>query len=361
MESRGRWRTGWQITRLLLAILALAFFTCVTTIELFGWSFNRALTNPATYTRMIQQTGLVAGGRVYLAGLLAKIIEEKAQGQPLFSKVPPEGWQAVAERLLPQPWAEKTVSGVIQEMAAWMQNKNQALPEITIDLKPVQDNLRSQQEAESILLLAQYLPTCTVGEGLLDLFKTGQITCIPNGVDLAPFAPLLANSIANLVPSQIVVSSSTQADMLSPAVSAGIAKLHSAYQLIKPGLSLGVRLSFLFLSIYGLLVSDSLRRLLRASPWPFYAAGILSIALIFFGSLFFRLLFSWAFGLISPQGGVDISLILFNGYLSIGGAIGGPWLWWGTGILSIGILLHLLSLKIEPLLKRRRHPAQPEP
>jgi hypothetical protein len=358
MESQGCWRTGWQITRILLAILALVAFACVTTIELFGWSLNRALINPVTYTRMIQQTNLVAEGRIFMVGVFAKMIEGKAQALPLFNQVPQEGWQAMAEVLLPEPWVEKTVSDMVQAMITWMENEYQPLPEITIDFKPIQDNLRSQQGAKAVLLLAQYIPTCTVIEGLLDLFKTGQLNCIPNGVDLTLFTSLITGAIADLLPSQIVISSSTQASMLSPEVSAGIVKLHSAFQLIKPGLSLGVRLSLLFLSIYGLMTSVSLRRLLRSSPWPFYAAGILSIALIFFGSLFFRLLLSWAFSMISPQGGVDISALLFNGFSSIGWAIGRPWLWWGTGILSVGIILHLLWLTIESARQRRQSKAE---
>jgi hypothetical protein len=352
MESRGGWRTGWQITRILLAILALVTFACVTTIELFGWSLNRALTNPVTYTRMIQQTDLVAEGRVYMAGVFAKVAEEKAQALPLFNQVPQEGWQAMAEMLLPEPWVEKTVSDVVQAMVTWLENENQALPEITIDFKPIQDNLRSQQGVEAVLVLAQYFPTCTGNAGLLDLFKIATLKCIPKGIDLTPFAALVAGAVADVLPSQIVVSTSTQAGTLSPGVSAGFIKLHSAYQLIKPGLSLGLRLSLLSLSAYGLLTSVSLRRFLRTSPLPFYAAGILSIALIFFGSLFLQPFLSWAFSGISPQGSLDIRPILVNGFSSAAGEIGRPWLWWGIGILSAGILLQLLSLTIE---SARRH------
>jgi hypothetical protein len=304
---------------------------------------------------MIQQTGLVAEGRVYLAGVFAKMVEEKAQALPLFNQVPQEGWQAMAEVLLPEPWVEKTVSDVVQAMVTWMENKNQALPEITIDLKPIQDNLRSPQGAKAILLLAQYLPNCTASEAFLDLLRTGQFKCIPKGVDLTPFAPLITGAFADLLPSQIVVSSSSQAGTLSAGVSADFIKLHSAYQLIEPGLSLGVRLSLLFLSIYGLLTSVSVRGFLRASPWPLYAAGILSIALVFFGALFFWPFFSWTFSGISPQGGVDIRALLVNGLLSVGGAIGGSVLWWGTGILSAGILLHLLSLTVNRKQEGIRH------
>ena len=116
MGLHGYWRNGWQITRILLAILALQAFACATTIELFGWSLNRALTNPITYTRMIQQTNLVDEGRIYLTGVFANMAEEKAQALPLLNQVPQEGWQAMAEMLLPEPWVEKTVNDGVQAM-----------------------------------------------------------------------------------------------------------------------------------------------------------------------------------------------------------------------------------------------------
>ena len=357
MELQGYWRNGWQITRILLSILVLQAFACATSIEFFGWSLNRSLTNTVTYTNMIQQTNLLGEGRIYLTGVFANMAQEKAQGIPLLNRVPQEGWQAMVEMLLPEPWVEKTVNDGVQAMVTWMQNENQALPEIMIDLTPIKDNLRSQQGVNAVLLLAQYLPTCTWSESLLDLFKLATLQCVPKGADLTPVATLIADTFADLFPSQIIISTSSQATMLSPIAFIGF-KLHSAYQLYKAVLPLGLSLSLLFLSVYGLLNSVSLRRLLRASPWPFYAAGILTITLVFLGYLISRPFLAWAFSRLAPQGGVDISVLLVNGFLSIGGAIGRPLLWWGIGILSAGILLHLLSLTIESARIRRYRSVQ---
>ena len=293
MKPQGCLQTGWIITRIALSICVAALFAVTASGTLAGLAFTATVTAPKNASLVVQQPGILVQSRTLFANLLVQQVENKYQSIPLLSQVPSATMQSLAEDMFSDSWVEDAISTTVLGVESWLQSDSQPLPQVAYDLTPLKDYLKTEQGTQIIQQLIQAIPVCMGDFSLLDLLNLGNLTCIPNGVSLTLFTPILANSIANLIPNQITLEELYQSGAFSQADSATLMKVRNDYQSIKTWTHAGLWVSIILLVIYLLLQLPSFRRLLRALPWIFDAAGLLTLLLVAGIRIFFQPLIAW--------------------------------------------------------------------
>ncbi len=336
------WPGSLEVGRKILAVLVLVSFTLASACALFGWAFLQVVTNPASYEKAIHQPQVFAWSRTLIDRQLVTFIREKNQSIPILNQISESYWQSMTAAMVPDSWIEDIDRKAVGLIMIWLQDDSQALPPILADLKIIKDNLRSQKGSDGILQLTKSLPACPEESQAADLPWLTTLQCIPKNVNLLSIAPLLASSIADQLPDQVSVSDVLQNLAFTGTTGLFMENARAAYQALTTGLELLTRLSFLFLSLYGLLHSASLFRLIGAARYPFYAAGILSFLLIAGLHFFLQPALSWLLQFALPQESAGLSTIILELADQAKSAVESIWLWWAGGLVAAGIVFHLV-------------------
>jgi len=265
--------------RKFLAVLVVLLFVLSSTLSMAAFAIRDKLTDPLLYQTILDDTLQSGEMRVLMTNVLLGSI----QGQgALPMDVSPQALENLAFVLLPDTWLKETTDRLVSALLAYLNTPGAQLPDLNIDLAPVQAALSSQQGQDAVLQLLSSLPPCTTFEQLAAL-EQGQITCLPD----EPYRSMVIQGVtavlSGTIPKSLSLAELTTFGVDLSAVKDAAESLQTIQRNLTTVVAVGMLLSMGLYLIYLLLYIPHFLKLIRSAAVPLYTAGIFNLGLVFLG------------------------------------------------------------------------------
>jgi hypothetical protein len=275
---------GKSIMKLLSIVLATAF-----SISLCGTilihTFLTTFSDLSNFETIFESTRLVDRSQ----GLIVRYIISPAlrggNGQQyayldLLREIPLETWEKIARSILPREWVEENIRVVLQAILGWIKTDETDLPNITLELGQIIQVLDSPKGSLAILPIIQQLPACPPGYRSSTANMPVLAPCLSEEFNIVMMAEITAEVAANSLPERVTTSSLQRMGLIDPGIISSIKNIHTGIRIAESINIFGIRLCLLFLALYALINSGSLRSMVRSLPLPVYLSGICLLLLI---------------------------------------------------------------------------------
>ena len=335
--------------RRLLSLLLLLSFALITSVVILGSILTHTLSQPQTWENALVETRLVERTRSLTSQLLLSAFSTGSNGT--LGELPRNtDWKSIGQALIPAQWLDENAKSLVEVILTWLEAPGSDLPEVLIDLTPIKENLRSSAGTVATLSLLQDVPPCQ-GETVIVYMGDSLINCLPASWDLTNVAGTIALLIADTFPDQVsmtTLAASGDADQIFQT----IAKIKAVYSLWHLALNFGLQISILLLTLYLLLQTKTLVRLVRAFRHPFYAAGTLLLLLFAGWYAFTQWGLNYLFSIIHLRLSLELQTAILDLIRAIGKQFHQPWLVWGIGLILFAITVHIAGVLLERHYKR---------
>ncbi|MGH2538710.1 MAG: hypothetical protein ACRDHL_15075 [Candidatus Promineifilaceae bacterium] len=253
---------------------------------LFGLTLALALAGrTALNVLRAPQTGHAVINSVQLEqrspALLASFLPAYALPATSLAGLPASAWEAAAGSLLPDEWLNDSLHTALEALYAWLDVPAAPLPDLSLDVRPLQAALRDQRGVVATLALLQNTPRCPAGTTEFTILSADLVSCLPEQADITEIAGRVALALAGSLPPSVSLADLEAAGLVSDDVLAAAQAARAKYHWLDSALDDALRLALLLLCLYALLYSAGPRQLLRALPRPlFFAAALSSLLLI---------------------------------------------------------------------------------
>jgi hypothetical protein len=342
---------GKSIMKLLSIVLATAFSIslCGTIlIHTFLTTFSDLANFEAIFesTRLVDRSqGLIV--RYIISPALREGNDQQYAYLDLLRDIPLETWEKIASSILPHEWVEENIRVVVQAILGWIKTDETDLPNITLELGQLIQVLDSPKGSLAILPIIQQLPACPPGYKPSTANTPAIAPCLSEEFNIVMMANTTAEVAANSLPDRVTTSSLEGMGLIDPVIISSIRKIHTGLHLAESTKIFGGRLSLLFLALYALMNSGSLRSLARTLPLPVFLSGICLI--LFIGAGYGFLQFEGAALTLGLSRDLDIQIqalladiVRDSGYLFLRHLIA-----WGVLLLMAGLILSIAIIGIE--------------
>jgi hypothetical protein len=275
------------IHKLLSTLLAVAISISLC-LAILVHSLLSTFSDLSSYDLVFERTRLVDRSQ----GLIIRyIISPALQGGSgegyayldLLRDIPMETWEKMARSILPPQWLEANSRSILHAILAWMDTDGQSLPEITLDLSPLIEVLRSPKGSLAVLSIIQQIPACPPGVRPKVTNQIETVPCLTEEHNIVMMAELTAQVAADSLPASVTTTGLQGMGLIDPAITSMIEKVHTSTRLAQAGEDFFLRLCLLLLALYGLLHSSSLKGFLKSLPSPAYISGIGLLLIIALG------------------------------------------------------------------------------
>jgi hypothetical protein len=275
---------GKAVMKLLSIVLAAAF-----SISLCGTilihTFLATFSDLSNFETIFESTRVVDRSQGLIVRYIISPALQEGNGQQyayldLLRDIPLETWEKIARSILPHEWVEENIRVVLQAILSWIKTDEIDLPNITLELGQLIQVLDSPKGSLAILPIIQQLPACPPGY-LPSTTDTPVIApCLSEKFNIVMMAEITAEVTANSLPERVTTSSLQGMGLIDPGIISSIKKIHTGIRVAESAKIFGIRLCLLFLALYALMNSGSLRSLARCLPLPVYLSGICLLLLI---------------------------------------------------------------------------------
>jgi hypothetical protein len=248
----------------------------------------------------------------------------------------------IARSILPSDWLRENLDLIIRSILAWVEVESASFPEITLELSPLIQELRSPKGSMAILPIIQQIPPCPPDENPSATVGQNEIPpCISENSNIIVMAEYTAQMVAISLPEQISTSSLQSMGLIDPGILSGVQKLHAGMIAAQATRILGLRTALLLLALYALMYTSSPASLLRSLALPMYLAGFMLALFLVGGYVFIQV--GWVSQLVTLFAGLDIhfqavlaDVIRYSGYLIIQKPIA-----WSVLLVMLGLSINL--------------------
>jgi hypothetical protein len=276
--------TGKSIMKLLSIVLATAF-----SISLCGTilihTFLTTFSDLSNFETIFESTRLVDRSQ----GLIVRYIispalrggnDQQYAYLDLLREIPLETWEKIARSILPREWVDENIRVVLQAILGWIKTDETDLPNITLELGQIIQVLDSPKGSLAILPIIQQLPACPPGYRSSTANMPVLAPCLSEEFNIVMMAEITAEVAANSLPERVTTSSLQRMGLIDPGIISSIKNIHTGIGIAESINIFGIRLCLLFLALYALINSGSLRSMVRSLPLPVYLSGICLLLLI---------------------------------------------------------------------------------
>ncbi len=165
---------GSLLLRALAVVLAAAFMLSLPA-AIIAYDLGRVVFSPEVVSQVVIQR-LVEGG-AFRRVLIAALFGEQAQGSEIaqaLSRLSPSEQEEAMAILVPSGWAEDQVARIVSGLYAWVDNARPA-PDLSLDLRPLRENLLTGAAADLVELVVDSWPSCTL-EQLAEMSQAASTT-----------------------------------------------------------------------------------------------------------------------------------------------------------------------------------------
>lgn len=334
-------RRAASASRKIVSVFLAILFAAALSVALIGRIFFMVALDQERHLALIEETRLVSRSRGLLANLLVTYALQSEQSDTLLDGYSMRVWESVADAVIDHEWLRSNVDYVAREFFAWFSESETPMPEITIDLRPVNSVLRSPQGALAILPLLGSAQPCAASVSEVSIMSGSLIDCVPDGLDLAVVGMRISERIADYMPAEIALQDLTASEMIRPSTIEAIERVRVQVRAAERGVSLTFRVAILALCLYALLNSASVMRLLQSLRLPLYMAS--GLTLILLGTAYGLLEFGFpyfasnAFRAFSS----DIQVLIVDLARRLGEEILVEWAKLGSVVLGLAVAFHI--------------------
>jgi hypothetical protein len=334
-------------THKLLAILLAVSFALVLSLSLLLQASLTTLKSVESYDTVIDQARVVDRSQgLIMRYLISPVIQEERDQEyaylKLMREIPLETWEKIARSILPSDWLRENLDLIIRSILAWVEVESASFPEITLELSPLIQELRSPKGSMAILPIIQQIPPCPPDENPSATVGQNEIPpCISENSNIIVMAEYTAQMVAISLPEQISTSSLQSMGLIDPGILSGVQKLHAGMIAAQATRILGLRTALLLLALYALMYTSSPASLLRSLALPMYLAGFMLALFLVGGYVFIQV--GWVSQLVTLFAGLDIhfqavlaDVIRYSGYLIIQKPIA-----WSVLLVMLGLSINL--------------------
>lgn len=208
----------------LLAILSAVLFIITAILALFAVNLARALTDREAIKAALDEEDLV---REVAPSLMVTALQEQAAAQGLpVDEIDPAAWQTAVDLLLPPGWLEDQSDAAVDATFDYLESEEMTAPQLTVDVKPLVENLQGEAGRQAILTVLQSLPVCPGTEPFPEV-GDGEIpfpTCLPPEVDVATTADQVHSSLVATITNNPTLADMEGALPLGQIMEAGAAE-----------------------------------------------------------------------------------------------------------------------------------------
>jgi hypothetical protein len=334
-------------THKLVAILLAASFALVLSLSLLLQAFLSTFTSLETYATIMEQARVVDRSQGLITRYLISPAIQKESSQDyaylnLLREIPLETWEKIAHSILASEWVEENLDLIILSVLEWVNMDESPFPDITLDLSPLIQELRSPKGSLAILPIIQQIPACPPSYTESALVRQNEIPpCISENSNIIVMAEYTAEMVAISLPERISTSSLIGMELIDPGILSAARRVHAGVETAQAMFILGLRAALLLLVLYALMHTASPASLLKSMALPLYLAGIM-LALVLLGGYVF-LQVGWISKLVTLLVGLDIhfqavlaDILRTSGYLVIQKPIG-----WSILLIMLGLAISL--------------------
>lgn len=345
LKSLARWLRRFAV------LLLIIIFALVVNGLLICYSTRSVLSRTQTYEFLAAETHLAERGRDLLVELIVstalKSHNDKFSFSSFVGEYPPQTWEGVADILLPEKWVESCYLTLVHVWLDWLNSQEVLVPQFSIDLSPVIDELRGPLGALAVLPLIQNAPVCPSDVERITILGDSLVSCLKQDQDITFISQDVARSLADILMEEVSLTSLQEAGLLSPEDIQTMIKVRAGFKVFDAAITLGARGVLVLLSLYSLIYSNSLRRLLTALPLPFYAAGLSSLLLLCIFHVFLVFGLDMSIGNIFPIIRPEMHSLLIDLIQAVGEILKPFWLFASLSLLGIALGIHGLSLVLQ--------------
>lgn len=248
--------------------------------------------DPGTVSRILSDNLIDSGllRQVVIQGLFSREIDGQQTASEigrLMTYASDQQRQAAADIVVPPSWAQAQLNGIVARLNSWLVS-DEAVPDLSIDLSPIRDNLSNGGAAQLVDLIWSTWPDCTpdqaaqIGAALLSTQSPPLIACRPPQPTGELFHQLMITGLENEI--RTVPESLPLVDISSPS---SISDLQQTKSLLASVRLLSTWLWLVPVSLLGLIVALVVRSWPALFRWwgvPVLAGGLIGIALAALGA-----------------------------------------------------------------------------
>jgi hypothetical protein len=244
-------------------------------LTIISYPIHNTLIDPATYTRLIEQTGATERSRGLIADLLVSYALQGKANSQAFQRISMQSWESVAEIVIPGEWFENNLKSAIQGVLSWLGEDKDNYPKVDIGLIPIKDALNDSNGILAILPLLQNVPACqTSANYQITYFGTEYlVSCWPENKSLIEPAAYIAKSTAAAIPNSVSIESLEIQGLITKNGLEDIQKTRLGLRVWESGMRMSVWICSLLFSLYALLNSSTVSYLVKRLSLPLYLTG----------------------------------------------------------------------------------------
>lgn len=279
-NSHSQRRVLRKISRIGLVIL----FMLSATLAILGNPLHDMLLDTNTYIQLMDNLDYIDRSQGVVADLLVSTAIQTENEHFIYREVSIQTWESVAEVVLPNGWLESSYSSIMKVFFTWLDGNQVLFPPISIDLSPIKEILSGSDGVLAVLPLLQDVPDCVIENQMLEIIYFGPdslINCWPKNESLIEPAGFIAQTIGEFIPDSLTPESLGAMGVIDQSMLDFLLKARTILRISEDGLQLLIWLSGLLLTLYGLMHSRSLPKLMRRLPLPLYLTlGLCLICII---------------------------------------------------------------------------------
>lgn len=262
--------------------LLILFMLCAT-LTIFGNPFLDAILDAATYIQLMEKLDLTARSRGIVADLLVSTAIQTENEHHIYQEISIQTWESVAEVVIPDAWLGATYSAISQTFLTWLAGHQILYPPLNIDLSLVKNILTGPDGVLAVLPLLQDVPDCEMEGQLVEIIYFGPnnlVNCWPKNESLIAPAGFIAQTIGDFIPASLTPETLVSMGVMDQTMLDDLLRFRASLRLLESGLRLLAWLGTLFLTLYGLINSSSLAKLMHRLPLPLYLTVGFSLLLM---------------------------------------------------------------------------------